>query len=63
MRRIKYPISQAARIATGGKTPVYAMVLALEEWAVAHGYKGYRRILRRTKAQKALQTRIIFKGE
>lgn len=42
----------------GKKSPHYAMALALEQWAVAHGYKGYSKHNKRTKAQRELQQTI-----
>lgn len=58
MRIPKYPLAQMIGKVCGKKSPHYAMALALEQWAKAHGYKGYTRHNKRTKAQLELQQRI-----
>lgn len=54
MRIYKYPLAQ--RI--GKNSPHYAMALALEQWAVAHGYKGYVPHKKRTKKEIEMQQKI-----
>jgi len=41
-----------------GKSVLYDRVKALEQWAVSHGYKGYKSIKRASKMEKALQTKM-----
>lgn len=58
MRVYKYPTAQKVSRMCGKDSEVYAMTLALEQWAMAHGYKGYSRHNKRTKKQRELQQSI-----
>lgn len=59
MRKVKYPSTQIARERLGASSPAYKRIKALETWAIAHGYDGYRAINRRTKKDKAQQTSLL----
>lgn len=59
MRNVKYPSTLIARERFGATSPEYKRIKALEKWAVAHGYDGYRTINRRTREDKKQQTRLL----
>ena len=44
----------------GANSATAKRIYALEKWAVAHGYDGYKAINRRTKKEKVQQTEINF---
>ena len=58
MRKVKYPSTQIARERFGAQSPEYRRIKALEKWAVAHGYDGYKAINRKTRADKLQQTEL-----
>lgn len=58
MREIKYPSTQMAREKFGASSAAYKRIKALETWALAHGYGGYKSIARRTRADKLQQTEL-----
>lgn len=58
LSRLKHPCSAIAREAFGPRSAKYKRIKAIEQWALNHGYNGYKSINRRTKEDKALQTSI-----
>lgn len=58
---LKNPCSAIAREHFGPSSKEYKRIKALEQWAVTHGYGGYKAINKRTNAQKALQQKMKFK--
>ena len=63
MRKVKYPSTQIARERFGASSPAYKRIKALEKWAVAHGYDGYKAIQRKTKKDKQQQVSMAFYGD
>lgn len=63
MRKVKYPSTQIAREKFGPESPEYRRIKALEKWAIAHGYDGYKSINRRTRKDKQQQTSMAFYGD
>lgn len=59
MRNVKYPSTQMARKRFGPESSEYKRIKALETWALAHGYDGYRAINRRTKREKRQQLELL----
>ena len=60
MKKLKYPSTQAVREKLGTNSAIAKRIYALEKWAVAHGYDGYKAINRRTKKDKQQQTEISW---
>jgi hypothetical protein len=59
MKAVKYPSTQLARERFGAHSPEYRRIKALEKWAIAHGYDGYKAIQRKTKKDKQQQTSLL----
>lgn len=57
MRKLKYPSTALVREKLG-ECAIAKRIYALEKWAVAHGYDGYKAINRRTKKDKQQQTEM-----
>lgn len=60
MKKLKYPSTQIAREHFGPESSEYKRIKALETWAIAHGYDGYKAIQRRTRRDKEQQTAMNF---
>ena len=58
MRKIKYPSTAMVRDKLGAGSKIAKRIYALEKWAVAHGYDGYKAINRKTRADKIQQTEL-----
>jgi hypothetical protein len=58
MRKIKYPSTAMVREKLGAGSKIAKRIYALEKWAVAHGYDGYKAINRKTRADKLQQTEL-----
>ena len=58
MKPIKYPSTAMVREKLGANSKIAKRIYALEKWAVAHGYDGYKAINRRTKKDKMQQTEM-----
>ena len=58
MKPIKYPSTAMVREKLGAGSKIAKRIYALEKWAVAHGYDGYKAINRRTKKDKMQQTEM-----
>lgn len=58
MRKIKYPSTAMVRDKLGAGSKIAKRIYALEKWAVAHGYDGYKAINRKTRADKLQQTEL-----
>ena len=58
MKPIKYPSTALVREKLGANSKIAKRIYALEKWAVAHGYDGYKAINRRTKRDKQQQTEM-----
>ena len=58
MRKIKYPSTSIVREKLGADSAIAKRIYALEKWAVAHGYDGYKAINRKTRADKLQQTEL-----
>ena len=59
MKPIKYPSTQVVREKLGANSKIAKRIYALEKWAVAHGYDGYKAINRRTREDKKQQTSFL----
>lgn len=60
MREIKYPLAQIVGRNAGRNSPAYLMALAVEQWAVKNGYRGYKRKMKRTRKDRMAQQSIKF---
>lgn len=58
MRNVKYPSTALVREKLGANSKIAKRIYALEKWAVAHGYDGYKAINRKTRADKLQQTEL-----
>ena len=58
MSKIKYPSTALVREKLGANSKIAKRIYALEKWAVAHGYDGYKAINRKTRADKLQQTEL-----
>ena len=58
MKKVKYPSTALVREKLGANSKLAKRIYALEKWAVAHGYDGYKAINRRTKKDKQQQTEM-----
>ena len=58
MRKVKYPSTALVREKLGASSAIAKRIYALEKWAVAHGYDGYKAINRRTKKDRQQQTEL-----
>lgn len=58
MKPIKYPSTAMVREKLGAGSKIAKRIYALEKWAVAHGYDGYKAINRKTRADKLQQTEL-----
>ena len=58
MKPIKYPSTAMVREKLGANSKIAKRIYALEKWAVAHGYDGYKAINRKTRADKLQQTEL-----
>ena len=58
MKPIKYPSTALVREKLGANSKIAKRIYALEKWAVAHGYDGYKSINRKTRADKLQQTEL-----
>lgn len=61
VRPVKYPLSQAVGNLCGRNSEAYRRVYALEQWALRHGYEGYRPHIVPTKADRKRQQKLQFK--
>ena len=58
MKPVKYPSTALVRENLGDGSKLAKRIYALEKWAVAHGYDGYKVINRRTKKDKQQQVKL-----
>lgn len=58
MKILKYPSTAMVRDRLGAESQLAKRIYALEKWAVAHGYDGYKAINRKTRADKLQQTEL-----
>ena len=58
MKKLKYPSTAMVRDKLGAGSKIAKRIYALEKWAVAHGYDGYKAINRKTRADKIQQTEL-----
>lgn len=58
MKKLKYPSTALVREKLGAGSKLAKRIYALEKWAVAHGYDGYKAINRKTRADKLQQTEL-----
>lgn len=58
MKKLKYPSTAMVRDKLGDGSKIAKRIYALEKWAVAHGYDGYKAINRKTRADKIQQTEL-----
>jgi hypothetical protein len=58
MKKLKYPSTAMVRDKLGAGSKIAKRIYALEKWAVAHGYDGYKAINRKTRADKLQQTEL-----
>ena len=58
MKKLKYPSTAMVREKLGAGSKIAKRIYALEKWAVAHGYDGYKAINRKTRADKLQQTEL-----